>query len=67
MDKFATNVARDARNAAALQTMGWRGATVWECETRNPVSLAEALRQLVGPESKRRPAGPPSRSEEADS
>ncbi|MGG5890709.1 very short patch repair endonuclease [Falsiroseomonas sp. HC035] len=63
-DKFATNVARDARNVAALQAMGWRVATVWECETRNPELLAVALEQLVGSGSKRRPPRMPSPSEE---
>lgn len=65
-DKFATNVARDARNAEALHTMGWRVATVWECETRNPEALAKALRQLVGSEQTRRPLETPLPSEEID-
>jgi len=29
--KFAGNVERDARNHAALLTLGWRAATVWGC------------------------------------
>src|SRR5688500_5473333 len=34
-DKFATNVARDARNVGALESAGWRVGTLWECETRD--------------------------------
>jgi DNA mismatch endonuclease (patch repair protein) len=33
-DKFATNVARDARKKVALEAAGWRVLTVWECETK---------------------------------
>jgi DNA mismatch endonuclease (patch repair protein) len=29
--KFADNVARDARNVAALRRLGWRVYVVWEC------------------------------------
>lgn len=32
--KIALNRARDARNAAKLQSAGWRSAIVWECELR---------------------------------
>lgn len=33
--KFAANVKRDGRNAEALQALGWRVATVWECALRS--------------------------------
>lgn len=31
--KFEANVARDARNVAALRRLGWRVIVVWECRT----------------------------------
>ncbi|MFT4040424.1 MAG: DNA mismatch endonuclease Vsr [Thermomicrobiales bacterium] len=30
--KIARNVARDARNQAALQALGWRVVVIWECQ-----------------------------------
>jgi DNA mismatch endonuclease (patch repair protein) len=30
--KFAENVARDARNDAALRAAGWKVYTIWECQ-----------------------------------
>lgn len=30
-DKIGGNIARDARNLAALEAQGWRIAVVWEC------------------------------------
>jgi DNA mismatch endonuclease (patch repair protein) len=43
--KFADNVARDARNRAALQAMGWRVVVVWECELKYgvPDRLLDAI------------------------
>jgi DNA mismatch endonuclease (patch repair protein) len=41
--KFATNVARDRRNQAALAAQGWNVVIVWECETAKPEELAERL------------------------
>lgn len=32
--KFVANEARDARQSAELEGMGWTVATVWECEIR---------------------------------
>jgi DNA mismatch endonuclease (patch repair protein) len=37
--KFAENVARDARQRAALEAAGWRVLTIWECETRDAAKL----------------------------
>jgi DNA mismatch endonuclease (patch repair protein) len=45
-DKFAKNVARDARKARALRVMGWRVVTVWECQCRKPEKLKNRLRRL---------------------
>ncbi|MCY4530044.1 MAG: DNA mismatch endonuclease Vsr [Chloroflexi bacterium] len=45
--KFEENVARDTRQRGQLQELGWTVITVWECETKNPVTLAERLRTSV--------------------
>ena len=44
--KIARNVARDAEAVAALEAMGWRVLTVWECGLRDP-ELAARLRRFV--------------------
>lgn len=45
--KFQANVARDRRALVALERMGFRTLTVWECETANPPMLRHRLnRQL---------------------
>ena len=41
--KLASNVARDKRHVRALEELGWRVETVWECDTRDAVRLEEAL------------------------
>lgn len=43
--KFAANVERDQRNIAALISLGWRVAVVWECATsaRTVETTVEAL------------------------
>lgn len=43
IEKFKLNVARDKRNAAALQKAGWRCLTIWGCETK----LSENLHKLA--------------------
>ena len=43
-DKIARNRARDLAHVAALEVLGWRALTIYECELRNP----EALRQKLG-------------------
>lgn len=43
--KFAANVERDGRNAAALRALGWRVATVWECALR-PDRIDETIATL---------------------
>lgn len=46
-EKFATNVLRDQRNIDDLEKLGWRVATIWECETRKAESLRSALANLI--------------------
>jgi DNA mismatch endonuclease, patch repair protein len=45
--KFKNNVARDKRVRRELEGMGWRVAIIWECETANPESLREELKELL--------------------
>jgi hypothetical protein len=43
LPKLEGNRARDERNKAALEALGWRVIEVWECETK-----PDALRDLAG-------------------
>lgn len=43
--KFAENVLRDRRQIEELQTMGWRVATIWECETLDMRGLGQSLKR----------------------
>jgi DNA mismatch endonuclease (patch repair protein) len=45
--KLEQNQRRDARNAAALKALGWHVAIIWECETRDPETLAAALDRII--------------------
>ena len=57
MSKITANQSRDIRDAAALSTLGWRVATVWECALKGrgklPVQTVtdELVRWLHDPES----------------
>lgn len=53
--KFKRNRERDARNAEALEKMGWTVLVVWECQTRR--GLRRRLRGLLPPRKKSRRAG----------
>lgn len=45
--KFARNVERDLENVRALEVLGWKVMTVWECEIRQGAEhLAELLKAL---------------------
>lgn len=46
--KFAGNVARDAKNFNALLELGWAPLIIWECETKNPAGLIEILKSELG-------------------
>ena len=46
-EKFERNVARDARNSAAIRKLGWKVIVVWECETRYPSKLARRLARIL--------------------
>lgn len=49
-EKFAMNIARDARQEAALKELGWRVLVIWECETRNEAAVERKLAASVKPE-----------------
>ena len=38
-EKFAANVERDARQEAALRTLGWRVLVIWQCESRDEAAV----------------------------
>jgi len=46
-DKRRGNVERDAQRTEALEALGWRVLTVWECETKGEAALKVALSGLV--------------------
>lgn len=46
-EKFAANVARDARHEAALRELGWRVLVIWECETRDAGTVERRLAALT--------------------
>ena len=46
-EKFASNVARDARQQSALQLVGWRVLVIWECETRDEVAVRSRLAAAI--------------------
>ena len=46
-EKFAANVERDARQEAALRTLGWRVLVIWQCETRDEAAVERKLAELL--------------------
>jgi DNA mismatch endonuclease (patch repair protein) len=47
LDKFAANLARDARVQAALREQGYRVMVVWECETLDESRMTRLNRRLT--------------------
>lgn len=45
--KISTNRERDQRKVEALQALGWRVFTVWECEIGPPADLASRMDALA--------------------
>jgi DNA mismatch endonuclease (patch repair protein) len=45
--KVERNRARDARSAEGLAALGWRVATIWECDLKDAAALDERLRDLL--------------------
>ena len=56
--KFASNVARDARQEAALKALGWQVLVIWECETKDEVAVERKLAVGI-----HREGSPPQREE----
>lgn len=46
-DKFAENVARDAKNHKLIRESGWVVLEVWECETKNPDLVRQLLEEAI--------------------
>ena len=46
-EKFDQNVARDRRNAVALEALGWEVLVVWECETLDGTGLLATLSRFL--------------------
>ena len=51
--KFERNIQRDALNAAELRKLGWRCASIWECEAKDPAELDRLLRRIFSLSSTR--------------
>lgn len=47
--KLARNVARDSASRTALEAMGWRVLTLWECEIADEAATQEKLRAFMEP------------------
>ena len=45
--KFDANVERDARKEAELRKLGWDVLVIWECETRDLLSLGAKLTDFL--------------------
>jgi DNA mismatch endonuclease (patch repair protein) len=45
--KIARNRARDEKNLAALQALGWRALTIFECELKDKKALDARLRRAL--------------------
>jgi DNA mismatch endonuclease (patch repair protein) len=45
--KFSANVARDRRNSRALRRAGWRILAVWQCQLKNPKTLAKRIHEFL--------------------
>lgn len=48
--KFERNVARDLCNEQLLQAAGWQVETIWECETRDSISLRTRVQCFFAPD-----------------
>jgi DNA mismatch endonuclease, patch repair protein len=47
--KFARNVANDRAHVRRLRRMGWRVATVWECQLRHPDRILARIEKSMAP------------------
>lgn len=49
LPKLERNRQRDAEALAALEALGWRVVTIWECEVRDPDAVEGKLNPLLQP------------------
>lgn len=49
LPKLRRNQERDRERLEALATMGWKVLIIWECEARDPKTMAVALRRFLAP------------------
>ena len=54
-DKFARNVANDARHRRKLRSLGWRVVTVWSCQLRHPDRVLAKIEKALTPRLRRAP------------
>ena len=54
--KREATVARDARNIAALEAMGWSVLTLWECQLKDPDQVLARLGAFLGGPGSENPA-----------
>lgn len=47
LPKLSSNAARDVKNIAALQRMGWEVMIIWECELRDTAALLDKIRGFL--------------------
>lgn len=47
LPKLSRNAARDVKNIAALQRMGWEVTIIWECELRDTAALLDKIRGFL--------------------
>lgn len=47
--KFASNVARDARNEAEAERLGWHVIVIWECEATTPERIVATIKARLPP------------------
>jgi DNA mismatch endonuclease (patch repair protein) len=45
--KLTRNVERDRENREALRDVGWRVATVWECDLKDTRAIVSSLAQVL--------------------
>ncbi|MFL6263365.1 MAG: very short patch repair endonuclease [Thermoanaerobaculia bacterium] len=45
--KLARNVERDEENSEALQALGWKVATVWECDLKTTAAVISSLSKIL--------------------
>jgi DNA mismatch endonuclease (patch repair protein) len=51
--KIDSNIQRDQANYKKLKAHGWKVLVIWECETKNPVSLCEKLEKTFNGKSEK--------------